>query len=52
MMASQGSGRRRLVWAIIGGLVLIAGVVAIIVGSALSQTPAAPTPDRTTSTLR
>jgi hypothetical protein len=34
---NQSSGRRGLVWALIGGLVLIAGIVAIIVSSSLSQ---------------
>jgi hypothetical protein len=36
-MMSQRSGRRGLVWAVIGGLVLIAGFVAIIVSASLSQ---------------
>lgn len=34
---SQSSGRRGLAWAIIGALVLIAGIVAIIVASSLAQ---------------
>ena len=41
---SQSSGRRGLLWAIIGGLVLIAGIVAIIVASNLAQREPAPTP--------
>lgn len=43
MMMSQSSGRRGIVWAIIGGLVLIAGIVAFIVGSTLPR----PAPDPT-----
>ena len=43
MMMSQGSGRRGLVWAVVGGVVLIAGIVAIIVSSALSQRAPNPT---------
>ena len=43
MMMSQSSGRRGLVWAVVGGLVLIAGIVAIIVSSALSQRAPSPT---------
>ncbi|MEV5072701.1 hypothetical protein MRBLMI12_004364 [Microbacterium sp. LMI12-1-1.1] len=41
---SQSSGRRGLLWAIIGGLVLIAGIVAIIVASSLVQREPVPTP--------
>jgi hypothetical protein len=41
---SQSSGRRGLLWAIIGGLVLIAGIVAIIVASSLAQREPGPTP--------
>ncbi|MDO5862937.1 MULTISPECIES: hypothetical protein [Micrococcales] len=37
MTTNQASGRRGLAWAIIGGLVLIAGIVAIIVSSTLSS---------------
>lgn len=43
MVASQTSGRRGLVWAIIGGLVLIAGIVAIIVSSTLAGSAPGPT---------
>lgn len=38
-MTSAHSGRRGLTWAIIGGLILVAGIVAIIVGSLLAQSP-------------
>ena len=44
-MMSQSSGRRGLVWAIIGGLVLIAGIVAIVVASSLAQRAPGPTRD-------
>lgn len=37
MTSNQSSGRRGIAWAIIGGLVLIAGIVAIIVSSILAQ---------------
>lgn len=37
MATNHASGRRGLAWAIIGGLVLIAGIVAIIVSSTLSS---------------
>lgn len=47
MMMSQSSGRRGLVWAVVGGLVLIAGIVAMIVSSSLSQR--APDPTETPS---
>jgi hypothetical protein len=40
---NQSSGRRGLVWAVVGGLVLIAGIVAIIVSSSLSQITPNPT---------
>ena len=40
MTTNQTSGRRGLVWAVAGGLVLIAGIVAILVSSLLAQ----PTP--------
>jgi hypothetical protein len=40
---SQVSGRRGLLWAIIGGLVLVAGIVAIIVGASLAQREPGPT---------
>lgn len=43
-MMSQSSGRRGLLWAIVGGLVLIAGIVAIIVASSLAQREPGPTP--------
>jgi hypothetical protein len=45
VMMSQDSGRRGLVWAVVGGLVLIAGIVAIIVSSSLSQ--GGPNPTKT-----
>lgn len=47
MTTNQTSGRRGLVWAVIGGAVLIAGLVAIIVGSLLTQP--APSPGGTAS---
>lgn len=37
MTTNQTTGRRGLTWAIVGGLVLIAGIVAIIVSSLLTQ---------------
>ncbi|GLJ80849.1 hypothetical protein GCM10017586_25320 [Microbacterium imperiale] len=40
MMMSQSSGRRGVAWAIIGGLVLLAGIVAIIVSALIAR----PTP--------
>ncbi|MBW9111886.1 hypothetical protein JNB63_19420 [Microbacterium trichothecenolyticum] len=43
MTTNQTSGRRGLVWAIVGGLVLIAGIVAIVVSSLLAQSAPAPT---------
>ena len=43
MMASQGSRRGGLVWAIVGGLVLVVGIVAIIITAIVSQ----PTPTDT-----
>lgn len=45
MASSQNSGRRGLLWAILGGLVLLAGIVAIIIASILSQP--APSPSGT-----
>lgn len=42
MATSQNSGRRGLLWAILGGLVLLAGIVAIIVASILSQPEPSP----------
>ena len=45
MMMSQSSGRRGIAWAIVGGLVLIAGIVAIIVSAILAQPT--PTPSDT-----
>ena len=50
-MTSANSGRRGLTWAIIGGLVLVAGIVAIIIGALLAQrtpTPTDPTGEPTT----
>lgn len=43
MTTNQTSGRRGLVWAIIGGLVLIAGIVAIVLSSLLLQPAPIPT---------
>ena len=37
MMMSQSSGRRGVAWAIIGGIVLLAGIVAIIVSAVLAR---------------
>ena len=45
MMASQSTGRRGLLWAILGGLVLAAGIVALIVSSLMSQ----PSPQQSAS---
>ena len=47
MMASQSTGRRGLLWAILGGLVLAAGIVALIVSSLLSQPSPQPAPTGT-----
>lgn len=49
MMSTQRSGRGGLVWAILGGLVLVAGIVAVIVTAVVSQaTPdSTPTPGST-----
>jgi len=49
MMSTQRTGRGGLVWAILGGLVLTAGIVAIIVTAVVSQaTPSStPTPGST-----
>jgi len=44
MMATQGSGRRGRLWAVIGGAVLVGAIVAIIVSSLLNQAGPAPTP--------
>lgn len=46
MMMSQSSGHRGVAWAIIGGIVLLAGIVAIIVSAVLARP--APTPSATT----
>ncbi len=46
MMMSQSSGRRGVAWAIIGGIVLLAGIVAIIVSAVLARPT--PTPSETT----
>ncbi|WP_374976666.1 hypothetical protein ACEYYH_02220 [Microbacterium trichothecenolyticum] len=43
MTTNQMPGRRGLVWAIVGGLVLIAGIVAIVVSSLLAQPAPGPT---------
>ena len=45
MMMSQSSGRRGVAWAIVGGLVLLAGIVAIIVSAVLARPT--PTPSAT-----
>lgn len=54
MTTIQTSGRRGLVWAIVGGLVLIAGIVAIVVSSLLAHSTPGPiasdTPQPTAST--
>lgn len=54
MTTNQTSGLRGVVWAIIGGLVLIAGIAAIVVSSLLEQSASGPTendtPQPTTST--
>ena len=47
MTTSQTSGRRGLVWAIVGGVVLIAGIVAIVVSSLLAQSAPGPTGNNT-----
>ena len=49
MMSTQRSGRGGLVWAILGGLVLVAGIVAIIVTAVVSQAApdSTPTPGST-----
>ncbi|WP_426321839.1 hypothetical protein [Microbacterium sp. E-13] len=41
MVRSESGGRRGFVWAIVGGLVLVAAVVAIVVSSLMSQAPTA-----------
>ena len=41
------SGRRGLVWATVGGLVLIAGIVAIVISSLLAQSAPGPTGNNT-----
>lgn len=46
MMMSQSSGRRGVAWAIFGGIVLLAGIVAIIVSAVLARPT--PTPSATT----
>ncbi|KJL42362.1 hypothetical protein [Microbacterium trichothecenolyticum] len=49
MMATQGSGRRSMLGAIVGGAVLVAAIVAIVVSSLLAQQPPSQTatPDET-----
>lgn len=49
MMASPSSGRRGLMWALLGGLVLVAGIVAIIIASVMSPSTPTPTPNGTGS---
>lgn len=36
-MTSESAGRRGLIWAIVGGIVLVAGIVAIIISTLLAQ---------------
>ena len=48
-MASQSAGRRGMLWAVIGGLVLVAGIIAIIVASVLSQSAPTPSPSDSSS---
>ncbi|MGW9346025.1 hypothetical protein ACWGR3_31275, partial [Streptomyces albidoflavus] len=43
MMANRSGGRRGLLWAAVGGLVLVAGIVAIIVSALVTQS-STPTP--------
>jgi hypothetical protein len=43
MMATQGTGRRGLAWAVIGGVVLIGAIVAIILSSTLARPEPEPT---------
>ena len=51
-MATQRSGRGGLAWAIIGGLVLVAGIVAVIITAIVSQSrpPLPPSPGSTSGT--
>lgn len=49
MMMSQSSGRRGVAWAIVGGLVLLAGIVAIIVSAMLARPAPAPSGTSTRS---
>lgn len=49
MSTNQASGRRGFAWAVVGGVVLIAGVVAIIVSSLLAQPAPSPTGTGTSS---
>lgn len=44
MMANPSSGRRGMMWAVLGGLVLVAGIVAIIIVSVTSQSAPTPAP--------
>lgn len=44
-MASQRSSKRGLLWAAVGGGVLLVGIVAIIIASLISRPEATPTPD-------
>lgn len=44
MMMSQSSGRRGVAWAIIGGIVLLAGIVAIIVSAVIARPTPTPSP--------
>lgn len=50
MVRSDSGGRRGLVWAIVGGLVMVAAVVAIAVSSLVSQAPTADPPNLPSAT--
>lgn len=50
MVATQRAGRRGMVWAVVGGLILLAGVVAIVVSALMSAAPeSSPSPSATQS---
>ncbi|WP_439593059.1 hypothetical protein [Microbacterium sp.] len=49
MMARQSSGRRGLMWAIIGGIILLVGIATIIVIAVTATRGAAPTPSTSDS---
>lgn len=48
-MASQSAGRRGVLWAVIGGLVLVAGIIAIVVASVLPRSAPTPSPSDSSS---